>query len=464
MKKSQIARLIITAAPLAVLFTLYGLRLFQTPPVNLESVIASLLFMVLVGLLYYLAVPRIMFFYYQKDVLTVSTESTMRTNRKIGAREVLVILCGVVTFRIIIIAISYYFFVNSYGYNCTIFTAQRMWSWWSDAPAYMTLASKGSIVFTNAFGSEVSTIGFLPLYSYIARAFAVVSDNFVRSGYFVSHVSALLGCYVLYLLVNLDYGRRLARKSVKYFCILPAAFLFYATMADSLFFLLSVTSLYFARKKHIPLAAVFGSLAAYTKLIGLVLILPLAMECAKIFVEQQQLNTDRDITYRLKQGLKASSLLLIPLATGMFLIQNYALSGDSLSFLAYQQQDYFSFYKTIGLQFDSLISSVLSSDHGSLWGLWLPNVLSIFLGLGVMTLTAKRIRASYLAYFIAYFIFSLSVSRLINAPRLLHGCFPLILGVTLLGDNKYLDAAMTIASVAGLIAYLYCFVSGYPVY
>lgn len=468
MRKAVIARIIITALPLAVLFVLYGLWLFTEPPAYLESVFSATLLLALFSALYVKFVPKALRFFWEPDVIPINSTEQMRTTRRSGAREILVLLFAVCVFRIVIIVISYVFFTEHYGYSCTIFSAQRMWGWWSDAPYYMDIAARGYIGQSASGGTEHLTLAFLPFYSYVTRLFAIASGNYVRAGYFVSNISTVLGCIVLYALVKLDFDRKTARRAVRYFCILPAACLLYATMSDGLFFLLSVTALYLARKKYIPLAALAAALAAYTRIIGIVLLLPIAMEYARLFVlEQKDIEIDKWKFIR-KQTFYGLSLLLVPMATGVYLLQNFLVSGNALQFMVYQNENWTQgvsmFYRTAGYQTDYLISSIINFNFKDAFGLWMPNIAAIFGSVTVMLIACKKMRASYIAYFFAYFIVSVSLNWLLSAPRYMICCYPVILGFALVTEKKYVDIPLTIITVAGLILYLYGFINGYPIY
>ncbi len=447
---------------------MYGLWLLSEPPKYYESLIAATLAMALFAVCYILFVPRLMAFFVENEPVSVPNEMMLRTKRRCGAREILVLLTAVCIFRVLMVFLSYHFYNLHYGYTCTIFSAQRMWAAWSDAPHYMFIAEHGYVTEAASANSEFLTLVFLPFYSYVTSFFALISENYVRAGYFVSHISTVLGCAMLYLLVKIDFDRKTARRAVKYFCILPAACLLYATMSDGLFFLLSVTALYCARKKYIPLAALFAAFAAYTRIIGVVLLVPLVMEYVRLLLTERRLKREHRWKFVVKQTFTGLSLLLIPLAIGTYLLQNYLVSGNAFQILIYQRENWsqgFSyFFRTVGYQTDNLIRSVLASDTETSLGLCLPNLLYIFSSLAVLLLTVKKMRASYVAYYFAYFFVAVSVSWLLSAPRYLTCCFPLILGLAMLTKKKYVDIPLTIICLAGFVLYLYGFVNGYPIY
>lgn len=467
MRRRTISRIIITALPLAVLLAMYGLWLFLDPPIYYESIIAATLVLGIFAAIYIRLVPSVISFYCD-DVATIEKDELhMRTKRKCGAREILVLLSAIIVFRVAVILLGYWFFNKQFGYTCTFFSAQRMWSMWSDAPHYMAIAEHGYVAQSTASESAHLTLVFLPFYSYVTKIFAF-SGNYIRSGYFVSHISTIIGCVMLYQLVKIDFDRKTARRAVKYFCILPAACLLYATMSDGMFFMLSVTALYCARKKYIPLASLFSALAAYTRIIGVVLFLPIAMEYVYLLLQQRkQMDVER-WKFVLKQTLCGLSLLLIPLAIGFYMLQNYAVSGNALQFMTYQNENWsqsFSiFFRTPAYLTDYMIRDIASGNTAYVFGLSIPNLVYIFGSLSVLLISINKMRVSYVAYFLAYFFIATSVSWLLSGPRYLTCCFPLILGLALVTKKKYVDIPLTIISLLGLVLYLYGFINGYQVF
>lgn len=467
MRKRIWAQAAISVVPLAALLTFYCLWLFSATPEYIESVISGSVLFALAAILYIRFVPRLISFF-MPDETALSSDGAvgMRSGRRSSAREILVLLAAVVAFRVAILLICYWMYYAENGYTCTFFSAQRMYGAQGDARHYMAIAEHGYVSDTTD-GANL-TLVFLPLYSYLTRLFAIVSQNYVRSGFFVNNIAAIVSCLVLYALVKDEYDRKTARRAVRYFCILPAACLLYANMSDSLFFLLSVTSFYFMRKKRIPLAALAAGLAAYTRLIGVVLFVPLVMEYVHNLLAERKKPSLELKGFAIKQTLYGVSLLLVPLAIGVYLYQNYLVSGNWFQFLIYQNenwhQSFSMFFRTAGYQTDYFISNLVSSNFRSAFATWFPNLIAIFSALAVLLLSQKRMRASYVAYFIAYFFTAVGVSWLLSGPRYLLCCFPLVLGFALITEKKYVDIPLTIVSFAAFLLYMYGVVAGYPIY
>ena len=76
----------------------------------------------------------------------------------------------------------------------------------------------------------------------------------------------------------------------------------------------------------------------------------------------------------------------------------------------------------------------------------------------------RRVRPSYAAYFIGYFVVSMGATWLLSAPRYLAALFPLPLAMAELGENRFADAVMTLVCLVGLVLYMYAFAAGWYVY
>ncbi len=91
---------------------------------------------------------------------------------------------------------------------------------------------------------------------------------------FAAFVAALA---LLYRLVELELGRRMARPTLLLLAVFPAAVFFGAPYSESLFLLCAVGAFYAARTRRFAWAGVAAMGAATTRSAGLLLLVPLAM-------------------------------------------------------------------------------------------------------------------------------------------------------------------------------------------
>ncbi|MCO5212816.1 MAG: hypothetical protein M9936_24210 [Caldilinea sp.] len=120
---------------------------------------------------------------------------------------------------------------------------------------------------------QQSNVAFFPLYPLYMRLVArFVGGNLILSGFLVSNIALLLALIYLYRLTVLELGDRpSAQRAVFYAAFFPTAFFFNAVYTESLFFLLTIGTMYHARHQQWLAAAVFGLLAAATRNLGILM-------------------------------------------------------------------------------------------------------------------------------------------------------------------------------------------------
>ena len=152
-----------------------------------------------------------------------------------------------------------------------------MWAKW-DSQWYVQIARSGYWYQP----LQQSNVAFFPLYPLSVRVAAhFLGGNLILAGFLLSNAylfGALIFLYQLAKLEMLDRctsspeeGAAAARRTIYYLAFFPAAFFFSAIYTESLFLMLSVATVLFARQRHWVLAALAGFLAAATRNIGVLL-------------------------------------------------------------------------------------------------------------------------------------------------------------------------------------------------
>jgi len=161
-------------------------------------------------------------------------------------------------------------------------------------------------------------------------------------------------------------------------------------------------------------------------------------------------------------------MLIVPLGLVGYLYINYAVTGDALTFMRYQSehwgQGFGFFFESAATQVEQFASAINRGETGKIFGLWLPNLICTFASLGIVAAAGKRLRPSYTAFFIAYFIVACGTTWLLSAPRYLTAAFPLPFALAYLTDSKKKDGVVTVICLALLLGYLCMYVNGQYVY
>jgi hypothetical protein len=172
------------------------------------------------------------------------------------------------------------------------------------------------------------TTVFFPLYPILTRLVGKVFwGNYLLGGIIVSNVACLLALIYLYKLTQLEFDSQVAARTVVYLSVFPTAFFLLGVYTESPFLLFAISSFYYARKGNWLVASVMGLLAALTKQLGLLLLLPLACEYL----------AEKEFSFR---SIRRDVLLLslIPIGTLAFLLFRRFYVGESFLAETYRMQ------------------------------------------------------------------------------------------------------------------------------
>ena len=144
------------------------------------------------------------------------------------------------------------------------------WAHW-DGVWFIKIASNGYAV-------NDGSVAFFPLYPLLMRWLSIpAGDNFVVSGLLISWISYFVAMWLLYRLVARDFGDRVAYRSVLFISIFPTAFFWQSVYSESLFLMLSIACIMWAREERWKLAGVAGLLAVLTRSAGFMLLVPMTV-------------------------------------------------------------------------------------------------------------------------------------------------------------------------------------------
>ncbi|MFF5077571.1 mannosyltransferase family protein [Actinoplanes sp. NPDC000266] len=140
------------------------------------------------------------------------------------------------------------------------------WNGW-DAGHYVRIAEGG-------YHLGPGFPAFFPLYPMLINLFG----GGPAAALFVANAAAFGALVLLYRLADYEFGPRVARRAAWYLAVFPMGFFLFIGYNESLFLLLVVGALYAARRGHWWLAGTLGAFSSATRLFGVLLIAPLAVE------------------------------------------------------------------------------------------------------------------------------------------------------------------------------------------
>lgn len=180
-----------------------------------------------------------------------------------------------------------------------------------------------------AYYLDISQIGyatnyrtaFFPFYSILIRGVTFITHKPLISALIISDIAGLVLLVVLYQLVQEDFDRERAYRTVLYLSVFPTAFFLASGYNEALFLCLALLSFYNMRHGQWWLAGLFGLFASLTRSVGIFLVLPFCYE----YLRQRQ--------FRLWSiRIDSISLALIPMGTALFSLYCYYRFGDPLAF------------------------------------------------------------------------------------------------------------------------------------
>lgn len=291
---------------------------------------------------------------------------------------------------------------------------------------------------------------FFPLYPNLIRKILPLISNTVVVGILISSVSFIAGLFFLNKLIELDYSREVAKWTIIALLIFPTSFFFTSVYTEGLFFFLTITSFYFARKDKWWFAGILGALAANTRFIG-ILLLPV------LLVEWWQGRREK---------INLLFLLLIPVGLVSYMLFLQRTTGDYLAFVHVQRlfaqdrsQKLILLYQVFWRYFKIL--TTVNPTQPNYWTIVLEFVSAIvFLITSIYSFIKQRL--SYALFnFMAYIIPTLTGS-FVSLPRYVLVCFPsfIILGQIFVKHSKFKWICLSICSLLFII-FTSLFVTGY---
>lgn len=190
------------------------------------------------------------------------------------------------------------------------------WARW-DGAWYSEIATKG-------YGSNYpASTAFFPLYPLLIRLGTLLGGGPAVWGVAISLAATLFALYFVYRIAEHLYDARAARAATLVTAFFPTAFFLNAVYTEALFLSLSAGCIWAATvRRSLLLAVALGALAAATRSLGVLLVIPLALEW-----------------WRYRREFGASGLVsvtLLPTGTFAYLIFLWARFGEPL--VSFKQQ------------------------------------------------------------------------------------------------------------------------------
>lgn len=286
----------------------------------------------------------------------------------------------------------------------------------------------------------LSNVVFFPLYPSLIKGVNVVTGlNIITVAWFLSCLFFLIACSLLFKFVQKYHKESDPLLAVFLLLVFPTAFFLNTIYTESLFLMLSLFAFYFSFSKKYILAGIFGFFAALTRITGILVFLPLAIE----LVMNSGVNKE---TVK-----KMLPLGLIPLGTASFFFFHWINFGDPLLFFRVES----AWGRSFLLNKDHFIFLTNASLANFLF-----DVSYLIFGAAITVALVKIKKYPYAIYMASTIGVAVATGTLMSIGRYILVLFPIyIIGASV--KNEVVKYAWIIISAMLMALNTYLFVNWY---
>lgn len=336
-------------------------------------------------------------------------------------RETLAVFGISLLFRIAVFIISIFAIFlladKSFSFNSLLDTYIQ----W-DARNYTHIATGGYSFYVE--NGEFPTLAFFPLYPWAMRFLNIFVQDMTISGLAISFLAYSGACAYMYNLMSLDYNKQTAIRAIIFISVFPHALFFGTMMNESMLLFTSMATLYYIRRHAWVKAGFFGALASMSRLAGIALIIPAAVEWIEHYeiislFRKKSFTKVWQLFYK-----KALWIVLMFLGTFVYLACNYHTTGEWFKFLEYQEM----FWHNDTVYWGESLSTILQYAHNeqsfTRFAIWLPELIAIIFVAILLIYGIRRTRNLYTAFLVVYMIINMSMSWPLSIARYMTCAIP----------------------------------------
>jgi len=326
----------------------------------------------------------------------------------------------------------------------------------TDAPHYTNIAENW---YRNDGTDNQFMIVFFPFFPILLRIIKTIFQSYVWSALLLNAVLSVVSGVGFHKLSEIVLEKQNVNRAVKFLYLFPSAFFFFIPMTEALFVTCTVYFFLFLLKKRYLWVFIFGFFAALTRVQGILLVVPFAIEVIKEINEN-----NKKISIYIFSGFGAI------LGFVVYLLINLAVYGNAFQYMIYQKEHWYQsmsyFWNTISYIQNNGLGYFGAKDYQPLKAISLPAIITAFGSLALLLVGAKkRLRLSILIYAVVYFVVSYSPTWLLSGPRYMMSCFPLaMITAVALDGHKKAERVLSISYLIAFVLYFHMFLVRYPVY
>ncbi len=331
-----------------------------------------------------------------------------------GKKETLAVFGVSFVFRVIVLIISVFaiFIVKDGGFSFDEWLSSYL-QW--DANNYYRIAKGGYSYHTE--NGMFTTLAFFPLYPWLIRLVSIFTGNLVTSGVLTSCVLYSGACAYMYKLLSYDYEKQTAVRAIVYISIFPHSLFFGTMMNESMLFFTMAATLYYIRCHDWVKTGVFGALAALSRMAGILLAIPAAVEWLehyRIFEKIKNKAYKEVCSLFFKKGIW---IFLMLLGTGVYLFCNYKTTGEWFKFLEYQKEIWNNGAIYFGKGISIMANNAVADSGFSRFAIWLPEIISVAFVISMLIYGLRSTRSMHTTFLLIYIIINTGFAWPISIAR-----------------------------------------------
>ena len=279
-------------------------------------------------------------------------------------------------------------------------------------------------------------IRFFPLYPMVSRLVSFITFGHPEFALvFVANVASLATLVLLARLVEDVTGdERLARRSMWWLAVFPAAGIMVMAYAESLMIALSLWALISLRRGRYPVAALAAFGASLTRPVGVLLTVPFALEVWNA----------RRTTGRRRMPAALATVLAPAAGTLSYLLWVGGQFGDWMAPVDVQREIRGEFQDPFTRLWDA-VDLTLSGNYDDA-----PNLAFALLFIVLLVPMARRLPLSWTAYAATTLVVTLSAENIDSIGRYGLVAFPFVVTLASLADREVTERSAMSLSTAGL--------------
>ncbi len=325
-----------------------------------------------------------------------------------------------------------------------------------DAHNYHRIAQGGYTFHTE--NGAYTTLAFFPLYPWLIKVVNLFVNNYIISGILLSSLLYAGACAFMYKLLALDYNKSTAIRAIVYISVFPHSLFFGTMMNESMLFITSVATLYYIRTHNWPLVGIMGALAALSRMAGLLLAIPAAVEWLehyKVFEKLHQKKIGEVWKMFYSKGLW---IFLMLLGTGIYLFCNYKTTGEWFKFLEYQKEIWNNGAVYFGKGISIMAERAANNETFTRFAIWLPEIISVIFVVTTLIYGLRKTRNMYTAFLLIYIIINTGFAWPISIARYMACATPAFIILADFGERHkwtehLITATMAVAFGVFFVAY-----------